>query len=137
METYAFQPLYDRILVRPKEQDERTQGGIIIPDVAKERPREGLVLEVGTGRLLEDGSLRPLQVEPGDMVLFAKYAGSDIELGGEKLLILSEAEVLGKMVRIEPDVARKPTVAELEEMLGGSGGKVEILPNGEVRCIPT
>ena len=88
-------PLHDRILVRRIEQEEKTKGGLIIPDTAKEKPQEGKVIAVGKGRVSEDGKLLPLDVNKGDRVLFAKYAGSEIEVGGDEHLIIREDDVLG------------------------------------------
>lgn len=88
-------PLYDRVLVRRSEEKEQVRGGIIIPDSAKEKPQEGEILAVGQGRRLEDGKLAPLDVKPGDKVLFGKYSGSDITVEGDELMILREDEILG------------------------------------------
>ena len=90
-----IKPLHDKILVQRLEEDSKTKGGIIIPDTAKEKPMEGKVLAVGAGKILKDGSKRPLAVKEGDRVLFAKYAGTEIKIEGEEALILSEEEVLG------------------------------------------
>ncbi len=87
-------PLHDRILVRRIEQEEKTKGGLIIPDTAKEKPQEGKVIAVGKGRFNEDGTLRPLDVHKGDRVLFTKYAGNEIEVGGDEHLIIREDDVL-------------------------------------------
>ena len=89
-----FTPLHDRILVRRIEEAETTRGGIILPDTAKEKPQEGVVVAVGTGRY-EKGQLVPLAVKEGDRVLFGKYAGSEIKIEGEELLILKEDEIFG------------------------------------------
>ena len=88
-------PLQDRLLVRRVEEEEKTRGGLFIPDSAKERPLEGNVLAVGAGKRLEDGTLVALDVKPGDRILFGKYAGNEIKLDGVDHLILSEDEVLG------------------------------------------
>jgi len=88
-------PLHDRILVRRIEEEEKTKGGLIIPDTAKEKPQEGKVIAVGKGRVSEDGKILPLDVNKGDRVLFAKYAGSEIEVGGDEHLIIREDDVLG------------------------------------------
>jgi chaperonin GroES len=88
-------PLQDRLLVRRVEEQERTKGGIIIPDTAKERPLEGEVIAAGNGKRLEDGSLQPLDVKKGDRVLFGKYSGTEIKVDGIDHLILREEEVLG------------------------------------------
>jgi chaperonin GroES len=90
-----FVPLHDRVLVRRLEDQETTQGGIIIPDTAKDKPQEGEVLTVGKGKIKEDGKVIPLEVKPGDRVLFGKYSGTDINIGGEEYLIMREEEVLG------------------------------------------
>lgn len=90
-----FRPLHDRVLVRRIEQDEKTAGGIIIPDTAKEKPMEGEVIAVGPGIRGEDGRLTPLDVRPGDRVLFGKWSGSEIKIGGEDLLIMKESDILG------------------------------------------
>jgi len=88
-------PLHDRILVKRIEEEEKTKGGLIIPDTAKEKPQEGKVIAVGKGRVSEDGKLLPLDVHKGDRVLFAKYAGSEIEVEGDEHLIIREDDVLG------------------------------------------
>jgi len=90
-----LRPLQDRILVRRIEEEAKTKGGLIIPDTAKEKPQEGKVIAVGKGRVSEDGKLRPLDVHKGDRVLFTKYAGSEIEVGGDEHLIIREDDVLG------------------------------------------
>jgi chaperonin GroES len=88
------QPLYDRVLVKRLDTEEKTKGGIIIPETAKEKPQEGKVVATGKGKLLEDGSLRPLDVKENDRVLFSKYAGTDINIEGEEYLIIREDEIL-------------------------------------------
>ena len=90
-----IRPLQDRIVVSRIADQEKTKGGIIIPDTAKEKPIEGKVLAVGNGRVLEDGSVRKLDLKVGDRVLFAKYGGTDVTIDGEELLILREDDVLG------------------------------------------
>ena len=89
-----LRPLHDRILVRRIEEEEKTKGGLIIPDTAKEKPQEGKVMAVGKGKVNDDGKRRPLDVHKGDRILFSKYAGSDIELEGEEHLIIREDDVL-------------------------------------------
>jgi chaperonin GroES len=89
-----LRPLQDRIVVE-REVEEEKKGSIIIPDTAKERPLRGKVIAVGNGRVLEDGSVRPLDIKTGDIILFVKYAGSELELEGRKVLILREEDVLG------------------------------------------
>jgi chaperonin GroES len=88
-------PLQDRLLVRRVEEEEKTKGGIIIPDSAKERPLEGNVISVGSGKRLEDGTLVALDVKAGDRILFGKYAGTEIKIDGIDHIILREDEVLG------------------------------------------
>jgi chaperonin GroES len=90
-----FRPLHDRIVVRRIEADEKTAGGIIIPDTAKEKPQEGEVLAVGPGARDESGQIQPLDVRVGDRVLFGKWSGTEIRLDGEDLLIMKEADVMG------------------------------------------
>jgi chaperonin GroES len=90
-----IRPLQDRIVVSRIAEQEKTKGGIIIPDTAKEKPAEGKVLAVGNGRFLEDGSVRKLDVKVGDRVLFSKYGGSEVTISGEELLILREDDILG------------------------------------------
>jgi chaperonin GroES len=92
-----IRPLYDRIVVKRLEEKETMQGGLYIPDSAKEKPQEGEVVAVGKGKRLEDGKLVALDVKPGDRILFGKYSGSDIKLNGEEYLIMREDEVLGIM----------------------------------------
>ena len=89
-----LKPLNDRIVVKRIEEEQTTAGGIIIPDSAKEKPIRGEVLAVGNGKVLEDGSRRPLDVKAGDKVLFGKYAGTDVKVEGEELLIMREDDVL-------------------------------------------
>ena len=91
----TIRPLYDRVVVKRIETTEQMQGGLYIPDTAKEKPQEGEVVAVGKGKRLEDGKIIPLDVQVGDKILFGKYSGSDIKLDGEELLIMREDEVLG------------------------------------------
>ena len=91
-----FRPLHDRVLVRRVEAEEKTAGGIIIPDTAKEKPQEGEVVSVGTGVRSEDGSkVTPLDVKPGDKILFGKWSGTEVKINGEDLLIMKESDILG------------------------------------------
>ena len=90
-----FKPLQDRVLVRRLEQDEKTAGGIIIPDTAKEKPMEGEVIAAGPGTRSENGKLHPLDVKPGDRVLFGKWSGSEVKIDGEELVIMKESDILG------------------------------------------
>jgi chaperonin GroES len=87
-------PLHDRVLVKRIEEEKKTQGGLIIPDTAKEKPMEGKVVAVGAGRVIEDGTVRPLDVHKGDRVLFGKYSGTEIQLLGDEHLIIREDDVL-------------------------------------------
>ena len=89
-----IRPLYDRILVKRLEEQTKTAGGLFIPDSAKEKPMEALVVAVGNGKVQEDGSLRKLEVKAGDKILFSKYSGSDIKLDGAEHLILREDDIL-------------------------------------------
>ena len=90
-----FRPLHDRVLVRRVEQDEKTAGGIIIPDTAKEKPSEGEVVAVGTGARSESGAVTPMDVKAGDLILFGKWSGTEVKIDGEDLLIMKEADILG------------------------------------------
>lgn len=101
-----IRPLYDRIVVKRIEETERMQGGLYIPDSAKEKPQEGLVVAVGKGKRLEDGKVTPLDVQVGDRILFGKYSGSDIKLDGEEYMIMREDEVLG-ILDSKPVAAQK------------------------------
>jgi chaperonin GroES len=94
-----LRPLHDRILIKRVESETTSKGGIIIPDNAKEKPLEGEVIAVGSGRVLDDGTVRPLQVKAGDRVLFAKYAETEVKVGGETLLLLREDDLLGVIDR--------------------------------------
>ena len=89
------QPLYDRLLVRRFNEEEKTKGGLIIPDSAKEKPAQGEIIAAGAGRISEEGKLTPLTVKKGDKILFGKYSGSEVKINGEELLIIREEEVLG------------------------------------------
>ena len=90
-----FRPLHDRVLVRRIEQQEKTAGGIIIPDTAKEKPQEGEVIAAGAGTKTEDGKLLPLDVKAGDRILFGKWSGTEVRVDGEDLLIMKESDILG------------------------------------------
>ncbi|HJT13734.1 MAG TPA: co-chaperone GroES [Dongiaceae bacterium] len=91
----SFRPLHDRVLVRRIDADEKTAGGIIIPDTAKEKPQRGEVIAVGAGSRTEDGKLVPLDVKAGDEVLFGKWSGTEVKIDGEDLLIMKESDILG------------------------------------------
>ncbi len=88
-------PLHDRILVKRLQEDETTAGGIIIPDTAKEKPQRGEIVATGNGRITDEGKTLPLEVKTGDKVLFSKYAGTELKLGGEEFLMMNEGDVLG------------------------------------------
>ena len=90
-----FRPLHDRVLVRRITAEEKTAGGIIIPDTAKEKPQEGEVLAVGNGNVSEEGNVRPLDVKAGDRILFGKWSGTEVKIDGEELLIMKESDVMG------------------------------------------
>ena len=91
----SFRPLHDRVLVRRVEAEEKTAGGIIIPDSAKEKPAEGEIVAVGNGARAENGTITPLDVKVGDRVLFGKWSGTEVKVGGEDLLIMKESDILG------------------------------------------
>ncbi len=101
-----IRPLYDRIVVKRLEETERMQGGLYIPDSAKEKPQEGQVVAVGKGKRLEDGKVTPLDVQVGDRILFGKYSGSEIKLDGDEFMIMREDEVLG-ILDAQPVAAQK------------------------------
>jgi chaperonin GroES len=90
-----FRPLHDRVLVRRVEAEEKTAGGIIIPDTAKEKPQEGEVVAAGAGTKDEEGKVTPLDVKAGDRILFGKWSGTEVKLNGEDLLIMKESDILG------------------------------------------
>ena len=91
----TFRPLHDRVLVRRIEAQEKTAGGIIIPDTAQEKPQEGEVVSVGSGTRAEDGTITPLDLKAGDKILFGKWSGTEVKLEGEDLIIMKESDVLG------------------------------------------
>jgi chaperonin GroES len=91
----SFRPLQDRVLIRPIERDERSAGGIIIPDTAKEKPQEGEILAVGPGARDENGKLHPLDVKVGDRVLYGKWSGTEVKMDGKDLVIMKESDILG------------------------------------------
>ena len=100
----GFRPLHDRVVVRRVEAEEKTLGGIIIPDTAKEKPMEGEVVAVGPGARGEDGKIQPLDVKSGDRVLFGKWSGTEVKLDGEDLIIMKESDIMGI---IEPGAAAR------------------------------
>jgi chaperonin GroES len=99
-----FRPLHDRVLVRRVTAEEKTAGGIIIPDTAKEKPQEGEVIAVGAGTINEKGEVRPLDVKAGDRILFGKWSGTEVKLNGEDLLIMKESDIMG--ILDNPSVAK-------------------------------
>jgi chaperonin GroES len=101
----AFRPLHDRVLIRRVESEEKSAGGIIIPDTAKEKPMEGEVVAAGPGARGEDGKLQPMELKAGDRVLFGKWSGTEVKLEGEELIIMKESDVMGVIER--DDDARK------------------------------
>ncbi len=90
-----IRPLQDRVIVKRVEEEEKTKGGIIIPDTAKEKPMEGKIIAAGKGKVLEDGKIHPLDVKVGDRVLFGKYSGTEVKIDGEEHLIMREDDILG------------------------------------------
>jgi len=95
MAATKFRPLHDRVVVRRLEGEEKTKGGIIIPDTAKEKPMEGEVVAVGPGARGEDGKLHPLDVKKGDKIIFGKWSGTEVKIDGEELLIMKESDIMG------------------------------------------
>src|SRR5437868_11298358 len=100
----GFRPLHDRVVIRRVEAEEKTRGGIIIPDTAKEKPQEGEVIAVGPGARDESGKVQPLDVKSGDRILFGKWSGTEVKLDGKDLLIMKESDILGVL---EPEKAAK------------------------------
>jgi chaperonin GroES len=96
-----FRPLHDRVVVRRTEAEEKTSGGIIIPDTAKEKPQEGEVVAVGPGARAEDGTIAALDVKAGDRILFGKWSGTEVRIDGEELLIMKESDILGVIEQAE------------------------------------
>ena len=96
----AFRPLHDRVVVRRIEADEKTKGGIIIPDTAKEKPQEGEVIAVGPGARDETGKIQPLDVKAGDRVLFGKWSGTEVKIDGQELLIMKESDIMGVLTDV-------------------------------------
>lgn len=92
-----LRPIDDRVVIEPMETEERTEGGIVLPDTAKEKPMQGKVLAVGPGRLLDNGDRVPVSVKEGDVVIFGKYAGSDVKVGAKELKVMRENEILARV----------------------------------------
>jgi chaperonin GroES len=90
-----FRPLHDRVVIRRVEEEEKSKGGIIIPDTAKEKPMEGEVMAAGPGARGEDGKIQPMDVKAGDRVLFGKWSGTEVKLDGEELIIMKESDIMG------------------------------------------
>jgi chaperonin GroES len=90
-----IRPLHDRVIVRRLEEETKTAGGIVIPDTAKEKPIQGEIVAVGHGKVLEDGKVRPVDVKVGDKILFGKYSGTEVKVGGEELLVMREEDIVG------------------------------------------
>ena len=101
-----FRPLHDRVVIRRLEQEEKTAGGIIIPDTAKEKPQEGEVVAVGPGARDEQGKLQPLGLKAGDRVLFGKWSGTEVKIDGEELMIMKESDVMG-VIEGKPKTSKK------------------------------
>jgi chaperonin GroES len=93
--TVNIRPLHDRVIVRRLEEETKSAGGIVIPDTAKEKPIQGEIIAVGNGKILENGEVRPLDVKPGDKVLFGKYSGTEVKLGSEEVLVMREEDIMG------------------------------------------
>ncbi|MDH4134422.1 MAG: co-chaperone GroES, partial [Gammaproteobacteria bacterium] len=89
-----IRPLHDRVIVRRLEEERKSAGGIVIPDTAKEKPIQGEVIAVGTGKIMEDGKVRPLDVKVGDKILFGKYSGTEVKVGDEELLVMREEDIM-------------------------------------------
>jgi chaperonin GroES len=101
----TFRPLGDRVLIKRVEEEAKTRGGIIIPDTAKEKPQEGEVIAVGPGARDDAGRIQPLDVKPGDRILFGKWSGSEVKLDGQDLLIMKESDILGVLDPVKVAVA--------------------------------
>jgi chaperonin GroES len=95
----SFRPLHDRVLVKRIESEEKTKSGIIIPDTAKEKPQEGEVISIGTGIRTETGTIQPLDVKPGDRVLFGKWSGTEIKIDGSDFLVMKESDIMGILAK--------------------------------------
>jgi chaperonin GroES len=100
----SFRPLHDRVLVRRVKEEEKSKGGIIIPDTVKEKPQEGKIVAVGSGTRGDDGKITPLDVKAGDRILFGKWSGSEVTIDGEELIIMKESDILG--------IVEKPAAAK-------------------------
>ena len=105
----AIRPLHDRVIVKRVPEETKTKGGIIIPDSAKEKPIEGEIVAVGNGKILEDGTVRKLEVKAGDRILFGKYSGTEVKIDGEEHLILREDDILGVIEKLTPSPPNPPS----------------------------
>jgi chaperonin GroES len=94
-----LRPLHDRVIVKRIEEERKTAGGIVIPDSATEKPDQGEVLAIGTGKVMDDGKVRPLAVKVGDRVLFGKYSGSSVKMDGDELLVMREEDIMGVVIK--------------------------------------
>lgn len=126
----SFRPLHDRVLVRRIESDTRTAGGIIIPDTAKEKPQEGVVVAAGPGARDEAGKLVPLDVQKGDHILFGKWSGTEVKLDGEELIIMKESDILGLIEKTAaaPKPASKPAPAPKPAKIAAPAKKAPAAP---------
>jgi chaperonin GroES len=95
MSKVKFRPLHDRVLVRRASNDDKTPGGIILPDSVQEKPMEGQIVEIGTGHVNDSGDVRPLAVKKGDKVIFSKWAGTEVKINGEELMVMKESDIIG------------------------------------------
>lgn len=91
----SIRPLHDRVIIKRMEEERKTAGGIVIPDSATEKPVRGKVIAVGNGKIMENGNVRPLEVKPGDVVMFGKYSGTEVKIDGEELLVMREEDIMG------------------------------------------
>ena len=95
----ALRPLRDKVVVKPSEGEEKSSGGIFLPDSAKKKPQEGKVIAVGTGKLLDDGTVKPLTVQVGDTVIYSKYGGTEVTIAGEELVLLDEDQIFAILIK--------------------------------------
>ena len=121
-----FRPLHDRVVVRRIEGDEKTSGGIIIPDTAKEKPQEGEIIAAGPGARDENGKIQPLDVKAGDRILFGKWSGTEVKIDGEELLIMKESDVMGVI-----EGAAKKSLKAGERVLFGKWSGTEVKIDGQ------
>ena len=112
-----FRPLHDRVVVRRLESEEKTKGGIIIPDTAKEKPQEGEVVAVGPGARDESGKVQPLDVKAGDRILFGKWSGTEVKIDGEELLIMKESDVMGIIAGVPAPRSGRPPKRSIPKFL--------------------